>query len=252
MSREDLHQRLFGCCENLNLDGMKKCIAEGADPNAARNEGWACDVLHGCLQTYTRREPELFHACINTLIDAGAKFEDGPLWDLLRGRDVELKKRLIDSPDLVQARFQFDYGDHLTLRGATLLHIAVEYNLKWAVDLLLELGADLNAQAEIGKNGVGGQTPLFHVIGSNQGRCYNLFEYLLEKGPDLSVVAKVQENDADDGKVMDCMHKGEDHSFEQVREVTPLRYALWYEHEPKWRSAMREVEKLKALGAPAL
>ena len=251
MTKEELNQRLFGCCENLNVEGMKACLAEGANPNEAMNEGWDCDVLHGCLQTYTRREPERFHACINTLIDAGATFEDGPLWDLFRGRADALEQRLKDDPALIQARFQFDYGDHLTLRGATLLHIAVEYNLKWAVDLLLLYGADLNAQVDVGNNGVGGQTPLFHAIGSNQGRCYDLFEYLLKKKPDLSVVAKMQENDADDGKVMDCMHKGEDHAFEKVREVTPLGYALWYEHEPSWRSAAREVAKLKALGAPA-
>lgn len=251
MSKAEWNQRLFGCCENLNLDGMKACITEGGDPNQAVNEGWDCDVLHGCLQTYTRQEPEHFHTCINTLIDAGAKFEDGPLWDLFRGRADLLNVRIDGSPNLVHERFGFDYGDHLTLRGATLLHIAVEYNLKWAVDVLLERGADLNAQAEVGKNGVGGQTPLFHAIGSNQGRCYDLFEYVLEKGPDLSVVAKVQENAKDDGKVMDCIHKEQDHSFDAVREVTPLGYALWYEQEPKWRSAKREVEKLKALGAPA-
>ena len=251
MSKEALNRRLFGCCENLNVEGMKACLVEGANPNEAMNEGWDCDVLHGCLQTYTREEPERFHACINTLIDAGAKFEDGPLWDLFRGRSHALEQRLEDDAALVHERFQFDYGDHLTLRGATLLHIAAEYNLRWAVDLLLAQGADLNTKAVVGKNGVGGQTPIFHVIGSNQGRCDGLFEYLLKQKPDLSVLAKVQENDADDGKVMDCVHKGQDHFFDRVREVTPLGYALWYEHEPKWRSAKREVEKLKALGAPA-
>lgn len=170
MIQDELNGALFGCCENLNLERMKELIAAGADPNMAINEGWDCDVLHGCLQTYTRREPEHFHACINALIDAGARFEDGPLWDLFRGRAHELEKRLTEDPKLADARFQFDFGDHLTLRGATMLHIAVEYNLKWAVDLLFAHGADLNARVEIGKNGVGGQSPIFHVIGSNGGR----------------------------------------------------------------------------------
>jgi len=188
--------------------------------------------------------------CVNVLIDAGANFEDGPIVDILRGRADLLNARIDKDADLVHKRFDFDYGDHLTLRGVTLLHIAVEYNIKSCVDVLLLHGADINAQAEVGKNGVGGQTPLFHVIGSNQGRCYEMFEYLLAKAPDLSVVAKIQENDKDDGKVMDCMHKGQDHFFDGVREVTPLGYALWYEAEPRWRSAKREVARLRDLGAP--
>ena len=245
-----LEGHLFGACENLNLEAMQRAMAVGVDPNGAYNEGWGCDVLHGCLQTYTRREPDHFHACINALVGGGAQFAGGPLWEMFRGRQTELADALEQDPELVNRRFPFDFGDHLTLRGATMLHIAVEYNLQWAVDVLLDCGADLNARVEIGNNGVGGQTPIFHAIGSNSGRCYDLFEYLLTKGPDLSAKAQIQVNHADDGKVMDCVHKGKDHFFEAVREVTPLGYALWYENEPGWRQATREVERLREVGAP--
>lgn len=244
----DVNEGLMIACEVQRPETLTWVLAKGADPNFY-HEGWGCSVLMALAQTYTRRDT--LGACVNILIEAGAVYEDGPIMDVLRGRADLLEKRIEEDPDLVHKRFDFDYGDHLTLRGSTLLHIAVEYNVRSCVDVLLEHGADLNAKAAVGKNGVGGQTPLFHAIGSNQGRCYDLFEYLLEKNPDLSVVAKVQKNDADDGKVMDCMHKGQDHFFDGVREVTPLGYALWYEHEPSWRSAACEVEKLKALDAPA-
>lgn len=242
----DLNDSLMLACEVQRPETIKWLLEKGADPNFYHQD-WDCSALMALAQTYTRRAT--LPACVNLLIDAGAEYEDGPIMDILRGRDDLLRGRIEADTDLVHKRFDFDYGDHLTLRGATLLHIAAEYNVQSCVDVLLELGADINAKADVGKNGVGGQTPIFQVIGSNQGRCYDMFEYLLTKHPDLSVVAKVQENDADDGKVMDCMHKGKDHNFDGVREVTPLGYALWYENEPSWRSAAREVEKLKALNA---
>ena len=70
--------------------------------------------------------------------------------DIHRGRLDQLEERLDRCPDLVSERFWLDYGDHLTLRGVTLLHVAVEYHELDAVRLLLKRGADLNARAEIG------------------------------------------------------------------------------------------------------
>ena len=246
---DDIAVSLFGSCEGLFLDDMRKLVGLGVDPNKAFNAGWDCDVLHGCLQTYTRAEPDHFHACINTLIDGGAKFEDGPLWDLFRGRKTELQQTLAADPELAEKRFAYDFGQHLTLRGATLLHIAVEYNLRWAVELLLKCGADLNARVVVGTNGVGGQSPIFHAIGSNSGCCYELFEYLIALKPDLSVKAFVQDYQ-DDGQVRDGINKGKEYQVPSVREVTPLGYASWYEFEPTWRKAQREAKVLREIGPP--
>ena len=70
----ELQDQFFGLCENLNLDGMRRMVAIGLDPMRAVNDGWNCDVLHGCLQTYTRKSAEHLHACINLLIGAGAQY----------------------------------------------------------------------------------------------------------------------------------------------------------------------------------
>jgi ankyrin repeat protein len=247
-ARFDLNGSLMLACEAQRPETIKWVLDKGADPNFY-HQGWDCTVLMALAQTYTRRDR--LSACVNILIEAGAEYEDGPIMDILRGRSDLLEARIAECPDLVRMHFDFDYGDHLTLRDSTLLHIAVEYNVRSCVDVLLKHGADLNARTRVGNNGAGGQTPIFHVIGSNGGRCYSMFEYLLEKGPDLSVKARIQENPKDDGKVMDVMYKGKDHFFEEIRELTPLGYALRYEHEPEWRSAAREVEKLRALRAPA-
>ena len=247
---QELQGHFFGLCENLNLDGMQRLAAIGLDPNKAFNDGWNCDVLHGCLQTYTRRSAEHLHACINVLIDAGARINDGPLWDLFRGNQDRLRQRLQDDPDLVKEKFDFDYGNHLSLRGSTLLHLAAEYNLFWAVDLLLEHGADLNARVKVGADGVGGQSPIFHIIGTNGGSCFALFEYLLGKGPDLSVRALIQEDEKRSGVITHSLRSGIVPVYDGIREVTPLGYALWYEKEPSFRNSGREVKLLRGMGAP--
>ena len=246
----ELNEALFGCCENHNLEHMQRLLKLGVHPDDAYNEGWDCRVLYGLLQTYHRSPPAHLHACVEALVAAGATFEDGPTMDIHRGRLDQLEQRLDRCPDLVAARLWLDYGDHLTLRGVTLLHVAVEYHELDAVNLLMRRGADLNACAEIGRNGVGGQTPLFHAIGANQGTGWEIFEYLLDKGADLTVRARIQCNPADDDKVMDCIHKGQDHFFPEVEKLTPLGYALRHESGPTWRATPREVGRLRALHAP--
>ena len=246
----DLDASLFGCCEGHDLEHMRRLLALGVKPNDARNEGWDCDVLYGFLQTYTRSSTDHLHSCINTLIDYGTDYEDGPVMDMHRGDLAALKDRLDLDSGLANERFNLDYGNHLTLRGSTLLHVAVEYHELDAIALLLASGADLNARAAMGRNGVGGQTPLYHAIGTNQGTGYHVFEYLVELKPELDVEALIQSNPGDNDLVMDCIHKGKDHYFEEVLKLTPRGYAERYAIEPEWREASRELEMLKKLGAP--
>ena len=157
---------------------------------------------------------------------------------------------MLDIRGLVDERFDFDYGNHLSLRGSTLLHLAAEYNLFWAVDLLLEHGADLNARVDVGVDGVGGQTPIYHTIASNGGACFSMFEYLLSKDPDLNVRAFIQEDSAKGSAVTHTLRSGVVPVYEGIREVTPLGYALWYETEPTYRNAGREAKLLRNIGAP--
>ena len=221
----DLDASLFGCCEGHDLEHMRRLLAVGVNPSDARNVDWDCDVLYGFLQTYTRSSPDHLHTCISLLIGHGAAFDDGPVMDIHRGDLDGLAARLEVDAGLVSARFALDYGNHLTLRGSTLLHVAVEFHELEAIALLLKHGADLNARVAVGRNGVGGQTPLFHAIGTNQGTGFHVFEHVLDLKPDLAVEAMIQSNPGDNDLVMDCIHKGNDHFFEEVLELTPLGYA---------------------------
>jgi ankyrin repeat protein len=235
---------ILAACEAHAPEGLKFLIDHGADvhanPRRKTKYGAANTPMRMAIGTYLRGNLDRKHRCIELLIEAGADYDDDAVMDIHRGRIDSLRARLDADPRLVHQRFDLDYGSLLTLRGVTLLHIAAEFNERAAVDVLLERGADLNARATIGTDGLGGQTPIFHVIGSNQGACYPLFEHLLSKRPDLTVRAKIQANAI-------VYEKSES---DEILELTPLEYALRYEHEPKWREASREVKALRALDAP--
>jgi ankyrin repeat protein len=74
----------------------------------------------------------------------------------------------------------------LTLRGATLLHIAAEFGQDEVARLLLDTGADVNARALIGPNTIGGQTPIFHAATQNNDFGLDVVRLLLARGADLS------------------------------------------------------------------
>ena len=101
------------------------------------------------------RSPQLAN-CIGILLDAGGvTMYDAPaVLDLLRGRLDRLAEHLHADPSLVHRRFpELDFGAtgtrRLTLKGATLLHMAAEYGNVEAARLLLDRGADLSIRAKL-------------------------------------------------------------------------------------------------------
>src|SRR5205814_10696723 len=90
--------------------------------------------------------------CIQLLVDAGGftKHDVPPVLDLLRGRLDYLAELLDADAALVDRQFpELDFGvtgaRRLSLRGATLLHVAAEYGNVEAAELFLDRGADVNA-----------------------------------------------------------------------------------------------------------
>jgi ankyrin repeat protein len=114
----------------------------------------------------------------------------------------------------------------LTLRGATLLHVAAEYGNLKAARLLLARGADVNARATIGEDGVGGQTPIFHAATQHGDKGFPLARLLIERGADLSLRVKLPGHYERPGEVV---------------ESTPLEYArLFPGDEGKTVALLRE------------
>jgi ankyrin repeat protein len=154
---------------------------------------------------------------MDILMQAGAttKYNSPAVLDLLRGRVDSLREHLDADSGLAHRRFlELDFGStgarRLTLRGATLLHVAAEYGNVEAAKLLLDRGADIDARASVDEFGVGGQTPIFHAVTQYGDWGVAVARLLVDRGADLSLRAKLP---------------GHYERPEEFVECTPLAYA---------------------------
>jgi ankyrin repeat protein len=203
---------VFAPCESLDPAALAWLLEHGAVPNAHPDT-----ALDYAIGTYAR-SPERLSACIDLLLAAGGVTRYGApaVLALLRGRLGDLAAQLDAEPALVNRRFpELDCGVTgarlLTLRGATLLHVAAEYGSLDAATLLLARGADVNAHASSDESGVGGQTALFHAVTQFGDQGLPVAQLLIERGASLAVRAKLPGHYERPGEVVDC---------------TPLEYAL--------------------------
>jgi len=191
-------------CEALDPVTMKWLLDHGANPN--RKVAAALDDVIG---TYVR-DPKRLMACIELLLVAGARtrYDLPGVLPLLRGRNDELVALLEADPALIHRRYpELDCGPSggrlLTLRGATLLHVAAEYGFFDATRLLLDRGANVNAHADVDANGVGGQTPIFHALTHYMGVNPEVGELLIQRGADLTIRARVPGHYERPGEILD-------------------------------------------------
>jgi ankyrin repeat protein len=230
---------IFAPCETVEPAPIRWLLEHGANPDCAREgrkyPGTALDYVIG---TYGRSEQ--LGECMDILIEAGGvtKHNLPPVLDLLRGR-LDLVARHLDAdPTLVDQRFPgLDFGStgarRLTLRGATLLHVAAEYGNVGAAKLLLDRGADVNARAAVDQAGVGGQTPIFHAVTQFFDGGFPMTQLLVDRGADLAVRVKLPGHYERPMEVVEC---------------TPLGYALRFpgnEH----KNDLRTVAFLRERGA---
>jgi ankyrin repeat protein len=235
---------IFSPCETLDPAALRWLLEHGADPNCGSAEQWReCGKAHPgtaldyVIGTYVR-SPHLLSACIDVLLGAGAttRYEEPAVLAVLRGRLDDLTEQLGKDPALVVRRFpELDFGATggrvLTLRGATLLHLAAEYGNLEAAKLLLDRGADVNARATVDEAGIGGQTAIFHAVTQREDGGVPVSQLLVKRGADLSIRVRLPGHYERPGEIVEC---------------TPLGYALLFPgHEGEG------VALLRSLNAPA-
>lgn len=223
---------IFSPCDTLSPAALKWLLDRGANPNIGNYT-----ALDYVIEAYARSAQR--SECIEILLNAGGTTRhDNPLLlEILRGRVDRLAEQLDAGSAAIQKRFaEFDFGPgtgarRLTLKGATLLHVAAEYGNLEAAKLLLQRGADLNARATIDEAGIGGQSPIFHAVTQFNDWGLSVAELLIEKGADLSLRVKLP---------------GHYERPDEVVECTPLGYALRFPGGP---TPSKTVIMLKEHGA---
>lgn len=218
---------IYSPCEAVNPLALKWLLDHGANPNCDNlTQPYADTALDYVIGSYSRSSK--LRDCIDILVEAGSRTKcPAPVLDLLRGDLDRLVQRLDAHPALVHEQFPtLDFGTTggrlLTLRGATLLHVAAEYRNVEAMALLFARGADANAHAALAETGVGGQTPLFHAVTQNEDAGLPAVRLLLEHGADLSVRAKVPGHYERLDEVLECTPLGYARRFDKVRTVAFL------------------------------
>jgi ankyrin repeat protein len=223
----------MGACETLNAAGMR-FLAEIDAPFTDAN-GDRLAPLAMALETYSRN-PSGKHEVLDIFAAHGYSLPDTPLMAFHRGDIARLKEFLRD-PALAQRRFacQEIFPPELgcggggmcgtPLEGATLLHLAIDYDEREIFDLLLARGADVNARAAVDSNGFGGQTPLFNAIIScayicGRQRDAAMTRALLERGASTEIRASLR-------KFLDWI---EQLRWHEARDVTAAEWARGFPH----------------------
>lgn len=169
-------RELLVALEIHSVERIRAVLDGGLDPRAfVRDKA----PLTWLTEMYTRSDR--FPACVRLLMERGARLEDPAIAPVLLDDAEALAAAFRATPSLIAHRTTMNSA-FTPLVGASLLHVAAEYGNADACRVLIAMGADVNAPAAINGHGLGGHTPLFHTVNSNDNRSAPLLRQLLEAG----------------------------------------------------------------------
>ena len=195
---------IFAPCETLDPTSLRWLLQHGADPNCGTASQWQArqisfpgTALDYVLGTYVR-DKDALNESVKLLQDAGGltKYDEPSVLATVCGDTEAVEELARRDESVLQKKYPSlnigtTGGRMLTLKGATLLHIAAEFGQVDTAERLLHAGADVNARALTDANGIGGQTPIFHA--ATQGGDFGLaaVRLLIAKGADLNVRCRI-------------------------------------------------------------
>lgn len=203
---------LEGPAYTLSVSGTEAALAIGGgfrDPTGTLNA--PVDVV---LETDSRH-PAAKHRILELYAAQGVPLPDTPTMAVHRGRIDLLDRHLHREPELLERRFAHEeifppgLGCHdevlathgTPLAGATLLHLAIDYDEVAIVHWLLDRGMDPDITARVDRDGFGGHSPLFATVVSQPAFWMNLGHrpveatltgLLLERGADPTIRASLR------------------------------------------------------------
>jgi ankyrin repeat protein len=166
---------LGGPAYTLSVSGTSLMLEFGARVRDGNGKQLApVDVV---LETDSRN-PAAKHEILELYASHGLELPDTPTMALHCGSLDLLEEHLRRDPKLLQRTFTHEeiyppeMGCHdeiqatqgTPLKGTTLLHMCVDYDEIEIARWLIEHGADVNARADVDKDGFGGHTPLFCTV----------------------------------------------------------------------------------------
>lgn len=222
----------MGAVEALNARGLSYLLLMGAEICDKSGDRRAPTAL--ALETYSRN-PAGKHECLELLVRYGIELPDTPPMAVHRGRIDLLETHLTHDPALLTRTFSHQeiyppaLGCHANewlafqgtpLAGATLMHMAIDYDELEIARWLLDRGLDVNVRAAEDSEGFGGHTSLFSAVvsyawyvrskyASPKPNDDALAKLLLDAGANLNVRASLRSR----------VHADKMHVY---RDVTPL------------------------------
>ena len=163
---------------------IRQAFAAGVSPIDPIEGKRPIDIL---IEMYTRSEQ--FADCLRVMLAAGATIGDPLLAVVLLDDDSALREILKNSSAELHRKL-YPLCAYTSCKGVSALHICAEFNSVRCAQVLIAEGADVDARADVDADGLGGQTPLFHTVNSNQNYCRPMMELLIDAGADLDIRLK--------------------------------------------------------------
>lgn len=191
---------VFAPCETLDPIALDWLLQHGADPDCGEVSEWQSKgrshpgtALDFVLGTYVRDKDALVQS-INLIrnADGSSQYDEPGVIATISGDSTEIDMLLGKDPAVIERRYPSlnigtTAGRMLTLKGATLLHVAAEFGQVGIAKQLLQAGANIDARAATDPHGMGGQTPIFHAATQGNDFGIDVVRLLLSRGADLTV-----------------------------------------------------------------
>lgn len=227
-------QLLVNAAYTLSVEGTAFALEIGAP--VVDDKGGRLVPVCIALETDSRN-PAAKSAILEMYVAKGLVLPDTAPMAVHRGRIDLLEAHLARDPELLTRTFAFadiyppELGCHdevmathgTPLCGATLLHMAIDYDEVAIVEWLLAKGMPVDTRAAVDADGFGGHTALFSTVVSQPNVWMNM-----RKGPYAAPVTRLLLDHGADPNARASLRKqmhpgyGTDNKLHEYRDVTPL------------------------------